>query len=217
MATGLVSAVALDATPLTTRLNVLAEDRRAERPAVRAARPCSPRRPRSSPGRPSSSPRPHPSHARSRGQSLVELALILPVLLLLALAALDLGRLFYAQITLTNAAREGAMEASLNPTSFVAGSACNAASNRIMCATVGEAANSFVTVAPADVQRQCSPACAKAANTTVTVTVTGRFRLITPAIEVFTGGRDLRLASTATADVVMLPPVAARAPASAQP
>ena len=52
---------------------------------------------------------------RSRGQALVELAIILPVLLLLMLAALDLGRIFYARIAVENAAREGAMEASVNP------------------------------------------------------------------------------------------------------
>ena len=42
------------------------------------------------------------------GQSLVEFALILPLLLMLVLGALDFGRLFYTKIILTNAAREGA-------------------------------------------------------------------------------------------------------------
>ena len=50
-------------------------------------------------------------HRASRGQSLVELALITPLMLLLLLAAIDLGRLFYAQITIANSAREGAMVA----------------------------------------------------------------------------------------------------------
>jgi Flp pilus assembly protein TadG len=43
-----------------------------------------------------------------RGQSLVELGLFLPVLLLFIFGTLDLGRLFYTKIVLTNAAREGA-------------------------------------------------------------------------------------------------------------
>jgi len=42
------------------------------------------------------------------GQSLVEFALVLPLLLMLVLGALDFGRLFYTKIILTNAAREGA-------------------------------------------------------------------------------------------------------------
>ena len=43
----------------------------------------------------------------------MELAIILPVMLLLAVAAIDLGRLFYAQITVENAAREGALTAAV--------------------------------------------------------------------------------------------------------
>jgi len=43
-----------------------------------------------------------------RGQALVEVALTLPLLLLLILGAMDFGRMFYTKIILTNAAREGA-------------------------------------------------------------------------------------------------------------
>ena len=46
-----------------------------------------------------------------RGQSLVEFALVLPVLLLLLLGILEFGWLFNGQITLTSAAREGARTA----------------------------------------------------------------------------------------------------------
>jgi len=42
------------------------------------------------------------------GQSLVEFALVLPVLLLILCAIIDFGWLYYNQITLNNAAREGA-------------------------------------------------------------------------------------------------------------
>jgi len=41
-------------------------------------------------------------------QSLVEVAILLPILLLLILGAMDFGRMFYTKIVLTNAAREGA-------------------------------------------------------------------------------------------------------------
>jgi hypothetical protein len=47
----------------------------------------------------------------TRGQALVELALVVPMLFFLSLAAIDLGRVFYSLITVTNAARAGAMEA----------------------------------------------------------------------------------------------------------
>jgi Flp pilus assembly protein TadG len=51
--------------------------------------------------------------ARGRGQSLVEFALIAPVLLVLALLVLDVGRLFSVWVEITNAAREGAYVASI--------------------------------------------------------------------------------------------------------
>jgi hypothetical protein len=44
----------------------------------------------------------------SAGQELVEFALVLPLLLLVVFGAVDLGRLFHAYITISNAAREGA-------------------------------------------------------------------------------------------------------------
>ena len=54
---------------------------------------------------------------RPLGQSLVELALILPVMMLLFAGALDLGRAVYSQIMIENAAKEGALEAARNPRS----------------------------------------------------------------------------------------------------
>lgn len=45
---------------------------------------------------------------RSRGQSLVELALVTPLLLLLFAGAADLGRAFHAYVAIENAAKEGA-------------------------------------------------------------------------------------------------------------
>ena len=55
--------------------------------------------------------RPHPDRERSRGQTLVEFALILPVFLLLTLGVVDGARIFTAYIAITNAAREGALYA----------------------------------------------------------------------------------------------------------
>ena len=46
--------------------------------------------------------------ARSAGQSLVELALVLPIVILLFLAIFDFGRAIFAYNTVSNAARDGA-------------------------------------------------------------------------------------------------------------
>jgi Flp pilus assembly protein TadG len=49
----------------------------------------------------------HRCARRERGAAAVEMALILPVLLLLVGGIIDMGRAFMTQIVLTNAAREG--------------------------------------------------------------------------------------------------------------
>lgn len=54
------------------------------------------------------------ARAPERGANLVEIALILPLLLFLMFGVVDMGRAFYAVISLTNAAREGARYASRN-------------------------------------------------------------------------------------------------------
>ncbi|KAB0666539.1 pilus assembly protein [Oryzomonas japonica] len=50
----------------------------------------------------------------SKGQALVELALILPILLLLILGVIEFGRAFYMKNTLTNAVRHAARKAAVN-------------------------------------------------------------------------------------------------------
>jgi Flp pilus assembly protein TadG len=57
---------------------------------------------------------------RNKGQGLLEFALLLPVLILVAFGVLDLGRAFFAQIAITNAARVGARAYSFNKSMTVA-------------------------------------------------------------------------------------------------
>lgn len=47
-------------------------------------------------------------HVRSSGQALVETAIALPVLMAMVWAVFGFGRLYTAQLSITNAAREGA-------------------------------------------------------------------------------------------------------------
>jgi hypothetical protein len=49
------------------------------------------------------------------GQGLVELALVIPVLIVIVVGALDLGRVFFSVITVTNVSREGARYLTLHP------------------------------------------------------------------------------------------------------
>lgn len=145
------------------------------------------------------------------GQALVELALILPVLLVLFTAALDLGRLYYGQITINNAAKEGALEAAQEKViSFTTGLACDPTTNRVMCPVINEAKDSLITINPADVALTCSkdpcPAAIDASiGDTVTVKVTAQFSLISPTLTVFFGGQSFPISATSTAQIGVPP------------
>jgi len=54
--------------------------------------------------------------ANQKGLAMVELAILLPLLLLILFGVAEFGRAWYLTNTLTNAAREGARRASISPT-----------------------------------------------------------------------------------------------------
>ncbi len=151
-----------------------------------------------------------PVSRRSRGpacgQTIVELALILPIMLLLLATASDLGRLFHSRIVVANAARAGALEAARHPTSYQADAACDALTNRIMCAISTESNGSLMAITPADVGVVCDPTpCAEALGNVVRVSVRGDFVLLTPFLGTFFGGQTIPLASTVTAQIAVQP------------
>ena len=55
-----------------------------------------------------------PAQAASRGQALTEFALIVPIIAILLVAAIDVGRFVFAYNSVTNGAREGARLAIVN-------------------------------------------------------------------------------------------------------
>jgi len=82
------------------------------------------------------------NRTRSKGQSLIEMALLLPLLLVLIIGALEFGRLFFTHIVITNAAREGAFYLSTHPDDYNSGTG-NAP--KTVLAAEAEAANSGVS------------------------------------------------------------------------
>src|SRR5688572_15444811 len=68
--------------------------------------------------RPPNTPRRGRGDRRSRGQSLVEFALVLPLILMLTLIAYDFGRVYLGWINLPSMARIGANLAANNPTAW---------------------------------------------------------------------------------------------------
>lgn len=136
-------------------------------------------------------------HNRTRGQALVELALIVPIMLFLLLGALDLGRVFYANITITNAAKEAALRASTGQSDWAA-------------AAVNEASGGFVTVASGNVTTVYSDPTNKCSKTaafgaTVTATVTASFQSITPYVGALLGGQPKTLSAAAKANCGVVP------------
>ena len=110
------------------------------------------------------------------GQAVVELALVLPLLLVILLFAVDVGRLFFAYTGMQNAAREAAVFAS-------ASAACKAGGATCVSVGVGNAASQEVgTDAAMTVQSvTCSPSCTLSSGTTeyrVTVTLSRPFPLM---------------------------------------
>mgnify|MGYP002387272685 FL=1 len=80
------------------------------------------------------------------GQSLVEFALMLPILVLILIGVFDLGRAFHALITINNSGREAARYGTLHPSS-VAG---------MQAAAIQEAANSGIDIVSGDVAITCA-------------------------------------------------------------
>jgi hypothetical protein len=87
---------------------------------------------------------------RQRGQSMVELALVLPLLLLILFGIVDLGRVFNAYIAITNASREGALCGSFYPPGELA-------DNGVLCGTYYPVGTANETLIRQRVLREAKP------------------------------------------------------------
>lgn len=104
-----------------------------------------------------------------QGQSIVELALIFPLLLLIMTGILDLGRAYYSYLQLTNAAREGARYGASYPKNDI----------NIQDAAVSAAASSNVPITRNNVEVSKT---GTSSGSTVSVTVKVDFQFITAYI-----------------------------------
>lgn len=125
----------------------------------------------------------------SRGQAVVELALILPVLLLFCMGMLDFGRGLNAWGVMQNAAREGAFFAAKN-----AGDPSLAADVKTVVLT--EASPLLTTASVGDIQISGpSSVDGTLVEKTESVTVTYNFQLLTP----FFSGQSILFTAVAAA------------------
>ena len=126
----------------------------------------------------------HVQKEKEKGQSLTEVALMLPVLLLILAGVLDLGRLYYAYVTVSDAAAEGATYAAIHPTDG------GEIVSRTQAATDG-----LIQIDASMVEVDCP---AVAAGSPVTVTVGYTFTVVTPIINVMVPDGALMLRAIAT-------------------
>ena len=115
-----------------------------------------------------------------RGQSLVEWALILPVLLLVLMVIIDLGRVTYTYSALFNSTREGARYATIYPDDT---SGITAAVRRMA-----------VGLDPSLITVTTSRPTAR----TVRILATYRFAVVTPIAATFLGSNTITLRTQTT-------------------
>ncbi len=132
---------------------------------------------------------------RSRGQSVVELALVMPLLLLLFAGAADLGQIFFNFVSVENAVKEGALYGARYPLCDDASTRCPDPNN-VRWRTENEARTAAGT-ALATPTSQCLNAVSQVAygdlrdcvaGDTYVVRATIQFRPITPIIGQLIGG-----------------------------
>ena len=146
-----------------------------------------------------------PPQRRERGQSLVEFALILPVLVLILMGLFDLGRAVFAYNSVSEAARNGARVAIVNQT---LADICVVAAGRAVglglptaCAANGNTGTQGVWVTDASTGTAVS--CAKV-NCLQKVKVTYQFSPITPIIGRILGPINLTSSSTVPVESLCL-------------
>jgi hypothetical protein len=132
------------------------------------------------------------------GQSLVELAVVLPVLLLLLGGAIDLGRVFFARVAIESAAKEGALFGATNPVCDTDSAACSDPAN-VEWHLRNEAPGVDLTWDAECLRAGVPIALASCeANDTYRVTIDHTFTLVTPILSsILGGGIDLSTSATA--------------------
>jgi PKD repeat protein len=125
------------------------------------------------------------------GQSLVEFALIVPIMLMLTLTAIDFGRIYLGWINLQNAARSAANFAANNPNAWATADATAIGQYHNQVLNDAAATNCVLNpVVPADPQFQEANGDLSSSTQVgdrVSASFTCQFRLITPIISNIVG------------------------------
>lgn len=130
----------------------------------------------------------HPSR-RQRGQSLVEFAIMVPVLLILLMGLVDLGRAYYTYLALRDAAAEGANFGAVYP-HCLSSADCPNPNNIIHRVRQSAPSGGLVNWSDAIIS-PLVPSPTPGQSLTVTVSYT--YTIITPVVNVIIGSQTMPL------------------------
>ncbi len=137
----------------------------------------------------------------SLGQSLVEFALVLPILALFLVIAVDFGRIYFTYIEVTNAAREGAAFGAVSPSNS-AGIETAALQETNSQGQAGENRSGIAVTPTCKDSGGTAINCTDATNgsgpgNTITVAVSEPFSFMTPLANSFFGNFTMKKTATA--------------------
>lgn len=131
------------------------------------------------------------AHSDQRGTGIVEMALVLPILLLLVVGTLDFGRAIYVRNALANAARDGARIGVVDP------------SNTSCIRTVAARRSSLAELTAADVT--VTPPGTIAVGQPITVEVNSTYHPLSAMVTEAFGLTTLKLRASATMQIRNVP------------
>lgn len=143
--------------------------------------------------------------SRQRGQSLVELALSLMVILMLLMGAVDFGIALFAYVSMRDAAQDGALYGSSVDPTDVAG----------IKSRVIDAASDVITIAPSDITIKYSDESKKCEGSTpgtgptsgphtIQILITHQHPVSTPLVGAMIGSQTITLRAQVT-DTILTP------------
>jgi Flp pilus assembly protein TadG len=122
------------------------------------------------------------------GQSMVEMALTMPILVLIVAGILDLGRAYFTFVTLSDSAAEGAAYAAIHPTDTAQ-----------IIERAADTTNGLVVLDPSMVSvdyAELTP------GSSITVTVEYEYQLLTPIVQSFLNDGKLLMRATVAQPII---------------
>lgn len=151
----------------------------------------------------------HTSHRNERAQSLVELAISLPVIILILLGTVDFGMAIFSYAILRDAAQEGALYGSFNPANKAeienrTRNISPRADDAVFSSPINLRDTALVKVDVKALGAFCQGSTKGVANS-LQVNVSYKYPLLMPFIRPIVGSGSISLSGTAT-NIILQPP-----------